>query len=200
MLFRSANGTYWQDIVTDHNNGKIDAFEAEERFVKAYCKQLDKIFCFTINVPIKARKLRNMPKYRMIFSTNHKHGFIEMADNMMRRWKQMQDAELKGQTILFEMNTNFRGGASYFDYDKIILNKLSEEFIDFDEYICNLILEYGVLIEICKIKDSIKKMENLGKIEIVRTPNLTKTGRVGTWIDWKFDNKNKKGMKVRLIK
>ncbi|MCL5058441.1 MAG: hypothetical protein M1130_10745 [Actinobacteria bacterium] len=180
---RVANGNYWQQIVADYNNGKIDAFDAEERFVKEYCKQLDTIFAVTINIPIKARKLKNMPKYRMVFATNHRHGLIEMADNMMRRWKQMQDAERNGQIMLFEMNTNFCGGLLNFDYKQIVLDALSDDYVKFDDYICYLILKYGVLCEIGKIKNIVKEMEAAGQIEIVRTPALTDTGRPAKWID-----------------
>ena len=195
-----ANGEYWQAIIMDYNKGLIDAFDAEERFVKEYCKELGKFFNFVINIPIKAKKLKNMPKYQMVFCTNHKHGLIEMSNNMCKRWNQMQEDERNGQIMLFEMNTNFRGLVIHLEYEKIILKELTNRYISLDDLISIIILKHGVLCNINELKNKIKRLEVNGTIQIQREPAFTPTGQPAKWMDWKFNNKDKKDLKVRLIR
>lgn len=191
---RIANGDYWKIIISDYNNGTINAFEAEERFVNRYCEQLKQVFNFAINIPIKARRLKNMPKYRMVFCSNHKHGLIEMANNMFKRWKQMQEDERNGQLILFELDINFRGAALQQDYEKIVREILSCDFIKYEDLVCKLIIKHGILCDMGKIKEVIKKMETNESVEIRRNPALTPNGKPSNWFDYKKD------LNVRLVK
>lgn len=194
-----ANGTYWQSIIADYKNGLIDGFEAEERFVKEYCQQLEQIFDYVINIPIKAKKLKNMPKYRMVFGSNKKDGVIKMADNMYKRWKTMQENEQNGQLALFEMDRNFRGDYIELNYEKIIFDTLGPKYIRYDDFLCNIIKNYGVLYDISKINQTIKKLEENKRIDVYRIPEFTpKTGKKATWVDWKFNKKDKIDLKVKL--
>jgi len=195
---RVANGEYWQLIITDYHKGLINSFDAEERFVKEYCKELGKVFSYVINIPIKAKKLKNMPKYQMVFCTNHKRGLIEMSNNMCKRWKQMQDDERNGQIVLFEMNSDFRGLIIQLEYEKIVLEELTSVYISLDELIAMIILKHGVLCSVSEIKNKIKELERNGTIQVQREPAFTPTGQPAKWMDWKFDNKDKKDLKVRL--
>lgn len=196
---RVANGTYWQSIITDYKNGLIDAFEAEERFVQEYCQQLEQIFDFVVNIPIKAKKLKNMPKYRMVFGSNKKDGVIGMANNMYKRWKDMQKAEHNGQLVLFEMDRNFRGDHMELDYEKIIFETLEPEYIRYDDYLCKIIKNYGVLYDISKIHQTIKNLEKTNRIDVYRIPEITpKSRKKATWVDWKFNKKDRIDLKVKL--
>jgi three-Cys-motif partner protein len=189
-----AYGDYWKDIISDYNNGTFDAFEAEERFVDKYCEQLKKVFNYAINIPIKARKLKNMPKYRMVFCTNHKHGLIEMANNMFKRWKQMQEDERNGQMVLFDLDVDFRGVEYQQDYEKAIRDVLAYEFIQYEDLLCKLIMEHGILFGLTQINKVMKELEDNNSIEIIRNPAETSTGNPTKWIDYKKD------MKLRLVR
>ncbi|MGV8168390.1 MAG: three-Cys-motif partner protein TcmP [Alkaliphilus sp.] len=195
---RVANGVYWQKIIMDYNNGLIDAFAAEERFVREYCMELGRIFNFVINIPIKAKNLRNMPKYQMVFCTNHKHGLIEMSNNMCKRWKQMQEDERNGQIMLFEMNKDFKGLIIQLEYEEIVLEELTSTYISLDDLIIKIILKHGVLCSVSEIKKKIKELEINDTIQIQREPAFTLKNRPAKWVDWKFNNKDKKDLKVRL--
>lgn len=134
----------------------------------------------------------------MIFCTNHKHGFIEMASNMLRRWNEMQEAERNGQLQLFEMNVDFRGEHIQYDYKKIVLDELTSEYIGYDDFICTILKKYGILCDVRKINKMVKDFESDNIIDVFRSPEYTPSGKKATWVDWKFPSENKKILKVRL--
>lgn len=98
---RIANGEYWIPIVQNLRDKKNTMLEAEEIFVKEYANQIESLFSYVVNIPIK-QKTQNVPKYRLIFGTNNQDGLILMADNMNKKWKQILDHQRHGQTVLFE--------------------------------------------------------------------------------------------------
>lgn len=83
-----ANGDYWIDILMDYHKGRIKAHEAEERFIISYMNKFKTLFKHTINIPIKL-KTKNMPKYRLVFGTNHPDGILLMADKMGKVWEEI---------------------------------------------------------------------------------------------------------------
>ena len=83
-----AGGDYWIDILSKYNSGENDMFKTEELFVSEYTNKLKQIFKYVVSIPIKL-KITNLPKYRMIFGTNHTDGLILMAGNMNKKWKQI---------------------------------------------------------------------------------------------------------------
>ena len=190
---RVANGDYWQQIVHDYIDGSISAHEAEERFVNEYCAKLREIFNYVINIPIKV-KIKNMPKYRMIFCTNHRHGIIEMSQNMNKRWKQMQIDERNGQSVLFEFDVNFDGEMIQQNVKTLIMALVPNNYIRYDDILCEFIKHNGILHDISKIRECMKQMENDGVVEIWRNPPLTDKGKPATWMDYKRGN----NLKVRL--
>lgn len=189
---RIANGTYWQDIIHDYDNGYIDGYEAEEQFVNEYCKQLSGIFEYVLQIPIKV-KMKNHPKYRMIYATNHSHGYIEMADNMNKRWKYMQLRARDGQISLFDID--FENGVIISDIDDIIVQGLSGEFISYESFLCSVIEKEGTYFSVSEINAAVKNAEKAGKIEVLRIPATTPTGKKATWISYKKKNSS---IKVRL--
>lgn len=191
---RVANGGYWKQIVYDYKNGYIDAHEAEERFVNEYCGKLGEIFEYVINIPIKAKKIKTMPKYRMVFCTNHEHGIIEMSKNMNARWKQMQIDERNGQSVLFEFDVNFNGEIIQQDVKTLIMALISDKYIQYDHFLCEFIKHNGILYDISKVSECMKQMETNEVVEIWRYPALTPTGQPATWMNYKRGN----NLKVRL--
>lgn len=196
---RVANGDYWQQIVRDYNDGLIDANKAEERFVKEYCAKLGEIFEYVIDIPIKV-KIINLPKYRMIFCTNHNHGFIEMSNNMNKRWREMQEDEHSRQSALFEFDVEsngetiqyFNGEIKQQDVKNLIKKLMPVNYIKYDEFLCKFIKQHGILYNSSKVSEHMKQMETDGMVEISRYPPLTPTGRPTTWMDYK------KNIKMRL--
>lgn len=79
LLNSIANGEYWQDILAKYHLGEYNMFKAEELFVSEYIKRLknEKVFKYTVNIPVKLNTT-NIPKYRLIFGTNHYEGLFLM--------------------------------------------------------------------------------------------------------------------------
>jgi three-Cys-motif partner protein len=103
-----ANGDYWQKIIKIYKEGLIDSKQAESMFVEQYMETLGKDFQYIFQIPIKTGD-HKMPKYRMVFATNHIQGALHMSDTM-----------IKCNSEMSLENHNFQG--SLFDYD---FNKFS---------------------------------------------------------------------------
>lgn len=82
-----ANGDYWQNIIKDKSDNKITMFEAEKRFVEKYTSEMKKIYKYVVHISIKEKR-KHLPKYRLVFGTNHHEGLFLMVDNMNKNWKQ----------------------------------------------------------------------------------------------------------------
>lgn len=185
-----ANGDYWQKIISDYNTGIINGYKAEELFVVEYCKQLRSIFDYVLEVPIKV-KMKNHPKYRMVYATNHPHGYIEMADNMNKRWEDIKHLSQGGQMTLFEIG--YMNDLFEIDVNKVMIKYLPKSHISYSDYLCLIIKNEGIFLSKKEIDKAIKEAEKQGTIEILRNPSLTpKTKQKATWVNYKKD------MKVRM--
>lgn len=168
-----AGGTYWQGILKDYYNGTIDIYHAEEQFIDEYKKKIQEVFKFTVNIPIKV-KSSHLPKYRLIFGSNHEDGLILMADNMNKKWKEMLEKERNNQEVLFEFEfpdlTRLKG----FNIDQDILASLppNGENILLKKVIVNLIMKYGITFSEKEYKQKIKEMGNT-ILHIDRDPAYT---------------------------
>ena len=97
-----AGGDYWRDIVIDFKNEKMDSYQAEKLFTQKYIEQLQKLFRYVLNMPIKL-KSSFQPKYRMIHVSNHEDGCYLMAENISRQTdKLVTEIQSHGQQSLFE--------------------------------------------------------------------------------------------------
>lgn len=193
-----ANGGYWIQIINSFKDKQINFYEAEEKFVNNYIDKLNSLFEYLIKIPIKT-KIRNIPKYRIIFATYHPDGLILMADNMNRTWNKIVEKDRKGQKTLFEYDL--------YSYDveknieeKIIdlLNKYNKN-IDLKELHVKLIKYFGFKFSFKDYRSKIKELEKDGLIEIKRRPEFTKTGKLNRSFDYNkneiiiiFKNKNEK--------
>lgn len=180
-----AGGTYWQRILKDYYNDTIDIYHAEEQFIDEYKKKIQEVFQYTVNIPIKV-KSSHLPKYRLIFGTNHEDGLILMADNMNKKWKEMLEKERNNQEVLFEFEfpdlTRLKG----FNIDQDILASLppNGKHISLKKVIVNLIMKYGITFSEKEYKQKIKEM---GKtiFYIDRNPAYTpKTKKPATSMDY----------------
>ena len=183
-----AGGSYWREIVRDYYAGKISMKDAEERFIKLYCERLGTIFKHVVNTPIKA-KLDHIPKYRIVFGTNHEDGLLLMADSMSKRWEDFRDQARGGESYLFEMDFPDPSNLSEcWDYEREIPAMINEE-IELKDLLVQLVKRYGIAFSMRQYTDYLKRMENIA-IVVRREPELTATGKMRS--GWAHDRKDYK--------
>lgn len=171
-----AGGDYWQRIIKDYKEGKIDGYEAEKRFADQYCQHLRQKYKYVLNLPLRIKKGQR-PKYRMIHATNHKDGCLLMVDNIYNRWQALIEMQHYGQLSLFQES-----------YDNEIVDtrdieeKAKKFFLKFKqpislhEALADFFVEYGAICSTSDIKKIIKNWEDSGTFEIIRTPKTTAKG------------------------
>ncbi|MBF0634724.1 MAG: three-Cys-motif partner protein TcmP [Nitrospinae bacterium] len=181
-----AGGAYWQDILNDFYNGKIDFYQAEDKFISEYSAKLKDIYLYTVNIPIKV-KSSHLPKYRLVFGSNHEDGIILMADNMNKKWKEIVDQQNNGQLPLLDFEFPDLMLSQGFDLKKDILSFVSANIsgIPLKSLIVELIEKYGITFSESHYKDTIKQMEKDSYLVIDRYPPKTrKTGKTATSMEY----------------
>jgi three-Cys-motif partner protein len=78
-LNKIANGDYWQEIAISD----ISHEEKVENIASKYIEQLKQYFPFVNAYPIKD-KLKNIPKYYLIYATRHEDGLLLMNNTMCK--------------------------------------------------------------------------------------------------------------------
>jgi three-Cys-motif partner protein len=178
LLNEIADGDYWQDIIQCYQQEKYDMFKAEELFINEYIKRLKdkKVFKYTVNIPVKI-KTRNIPKYRLIFGSNHPCGLFLMCDNMNKQWKKILEESRNNQMPLFEIEFPERDNINI-DLSAIIRSLLeNKEQVDLKELCCALIEKNSIAFSTGEYSKALKDMEKLGQIIVFRNPSTTPTGR-----------------------
>lgn len=152
-----------------------------------YVSKLNSLFKHLIKIPIKTR-IRNIPKYRIIFATNHPDGLILMADNMNRTWEKIVEKDTKGQRTLFDYDLYLPGLEK--DIKEEIINLLCKNNgnINLKELHVKLIKYFGFKFSFKDYKSKIIELEEDGLIKIKRIPESTITGRLNKSFDY---DKNK---------
>lgn len=170
-----AGGDYWRDIIARYYSGKIDMSQAEEEFVSEYCARLRKIFKYVVNIPIKT-KLGNIPKYRIVFGTDHEDGLLLMVDNMNKRWVAFREEASNNQSYLFEMD--FPDPSKQFDCWRVeekIASLLDSE-IELKDLLVELVKHFDISFSTGDYKTKLKGMEG-NQIVVKRDPAFTTTGK-----------------------
>lgn len=190
-----AGGDYWQRIILDYKEENINGYEAEERFAKQYCQRLARSYNYVLNMPIRIRRGQR-PKYRMIHATNHPDGCLLMADNILNRWEAWQNVQNSGQLFLFQEDVNNQS----IDEDDIrqkVIKHYSQflELTSLNESMAKFFMKYGLICKTKIIKDVLKELEKEGKVNILREPAFTNTGRPSTFMD-EITNKKKVMLKI----
>lgn len=180
-----AGGTYWKEILNDYYKGTIKIHQAEDKFISEYSLKLKDIYKYTVNIPIKV-KLSHLPKYRLIFGSNHEDGLILMADNMSKKWKEIIVNQRRNQQVLFDFEfpdvTLLKG----FDLRGDILSFVSvnNSGMLLKSMIVELMQKYGITFSESDYKKKILSMEQDSDLIIDRIPQLTKTGKQATSLDY----------------
>jgi three-Cys-motif partner protein len=177
-----AGGTYWQEIVKKHNEKEIIFYQAEEMFITEYSRRLRDIFKYTVNIPIKV-KSNHLPKYRLIFGSNHEDGLILMADNMSKKWKLMLENQRGGQLSLFDFAFPDIAGT---DMHRDILSLVSAtgSGSPLKKLIVDLIQKYGIAYSDSDYRNKVRQMEKEAELFVDRVPRLTKTGKTAISMDY----------------
>lgn len=182
-----ANGNYWANIIDNFNNRIFSFDEAEEELVRNYTLELQKLFKYVIKIPIKS-KVKNIPKYRIIFSTNHPDGIILMAENMNKTWDNILSAERRFQGVLFDEYELYYDESETPSGEIINILKINNNKIGFKELYLELIKKFGFKFIKKDYVKIINDLENQGVLKIIRTPKYNKKNKLNTSFDYKNNN------------
>jgi len=185
-----AGGDYWQAIICDYKVGRIDGYEAEERFATQYCKRLAESYAYVLNMPLRIRRGQR-PKYRMVHATNHPDGCLLMVDNICNRWEAWQDVQSGGQISLFQEDVNNQSVE-----ERDIRQKVAEYYshltgwTSLNASMAQFFMKYGPICKTKDVKDALRDLEGSGRIQVLRAPAYTGTGRPSKFMEEKT-NKQK---------
>ena len=172
-----AGGDYWKSIITAYKQNRIDGYMAEAQFAEQYCNRLMKSYKYVLNMPLRIQR-NQRPKYRLIHATNHRDGCLLMVDNICNRWESLQEIQTSGQVLLWEEDYDNR----IFNIDDIeqkvitFFSKLSN-WTSLHESLAFFFIEYGPICSTATIKNTLKKLESTGGLQILRKPATTKNGK-----------------------
>ncbi len=116
-----------------------------------------------------------------------------MADKMNQEWEGIVLKERKGQLTLFDFD--YPGGFS----SETVRDNITKELFSIGKYIelktlvCLLIEKYGLPMAKKVVINELKKMADMGIIEISRNPPETPKGKTATSFDY-----DKYNIKVRI--
>jgi len=172
-----AGGSYWRSIVEDFYSKTISMKEAEERFVHQYREQMKAVFQYVIDIPIKEH-LNHIPKYRIIYCTDHEDGLLLMADNMHKRWDEFKQQDRDGTIPLFEIDFPDPCSTDYaLNIESEIMKQLSSQELPLKELLVRLIASNGIIYSTNHYKKTLKDLEASGGIIVRRDPERTDKGK-----------------------
>jgi three-Cys-motif partner protein len=176
-LNKIAGGAYWEQIIEDYQSGRIDTYQAEQRFSKEYCERLSQSYKYVLNMPIRLKRGQR-PKYRMIHATNHADGCVLMYENMSRRWELLEDIQSLGQRSLFDQTVE----NEFVDQQQISENLIRcigqfKNEIPLNDFKASFFMEYGVICKLDTLKKILMSLESNRRIIFRRQPPTTSSGK-----------------------
>ena len=179
---RIANGNYWQEYISLIQDGSITAKQAEVMFVDHYMEVLGRDFEYIFQFAIKTGD-KNIPKYRMIFATNHIHGALYMSENMIKCNNEMNLDNHGGQESFFDYEFT-RNSCSDDVLEVLTKASESEKVIDCKDLCMLTYIVYGPKYLHSDIKKALTELEESGKIKITRKKQFTPTGKLSRSMDF----------------
>lgn len=184
LLSRIAGGDYWKAIVSDFQNGVIDGYQAEQRLSREYKNMLKQRYGYVLDMPIRL-KPGQRPKYRMIHVCDHEDGCFLMAQNMQKRKDELFiNIQQQGQYSLFDMGTIGASSAEGDTYSREEIADMVEKHISainadirITKFLASFVNKYGIVCEFKMVYEILDELKRSGKIDIVRTPELTQNGK-----------------------
>lgn len=174
-----AGGVYWQAIITDYGNRKIDCYQAEKEFARQYKQRLRQKYTYVLEMPIRLKPGQH-PKYRMVHATNHPDGCTLMADNIAKRTDRLVvEIQSGGQQSLFPQTAENEMVSEELLESKVkeLLNR-TFSFTRLNKFLADFYNEYGVLCDLSRLSSGrggsiLKTLEKCGYIDVQRNPATT---------------------------
>jgi len=178
-----AGGSYWQAIISDYGQRKIDCYQAEKEFARQYKIRLRQKYAYVLDMPIRL-KAGQHPKYRMVHATNHPDGCTLMADNIAKRTDRLViEIQSAGQlSLLPQTADNEMIDDSLLECRVRDLLSRTTEFTRLNKFLADFYNEYGVLCDLSRLSSGrsgsiLKTFEKSGEIQVVRKPAVTEKGK-----------------------
>lgn len=178
-----AGGGYWQSIITDYGNNKIDCYQAEKEFARQYKLRLRQKYTYVLDMPIRL-KAGQHPKYRMVHATNHPDGCTLMADNIAKRTDRLViEIQSGGQLSLMPQTAeNEMIDDTFLESRVRDLLSRTTEFTRLNKFLAEFYNEYGVLCDLSRLSSGrsgsiLKTFEKSGEIQVIRNPAVTEKGK-----------------------
>ena len=155
-----------------------------------YILKLKEIYKYVINIPIK-EKSSHLPKYRLVYGTNHHDGIKLMIDEMNRAWGIIIENSKENIFDLFEEPSYYT--SLHYNLEEEIL-RFTEKEIHIKELLLKLIDIFGITYRYSEYTD---ELDRLSKVPVGLFDNFeqrisierkykTKTGKEA--LDWNWDN------------
>lgn len=179
-----AGGDYWEKIIEDYKLKRIDCYEAEKQLSEQYCNKLKERFKYVVNMPIRL-KAGQKPKYRMIHATNNEEGCLLMVQNICKRWENLSAMQTRNSApSLFEENIE----NDLIDENttaSIILKHLNQYShpVHMNIFLSEMFTSEGVFTKWDILQKTLRSLEKDRKINLKRTPPITKTGKPSSFIN-----------------
>ena len=174
-----AGGDYWRSILEEFQSGGIGFHQAEDQFIAAYMEHMGGQFKYVVQIPIKERS-HHLPKYRLVFATDHHEGLFLMADAMHAAWRKLLENEKGGQLYLFnETELDALTGPTI--QDKIL--DVLQAPMNLRELLISLIEKHGIAHTTAEYKNAVKDKEGI-VFKVDRDPPTTRTGRKSRSMDY----------------
>ena len=185
-----AGGDYWKAIIESYKQNIKTIYEAEEQFAAQYCELLRQSYKYVLNMPLKIKR-GQLPKSRMIHTTNHVEGCLLMVDNICGRWELMANIQNNGQKQLWEENCNNQIIDDEDIKRKVIqLTSNYSGFTRLNYVLADFFMKYGPICSTKAVKDIYRDLENNGNIDVQRNSAFTEiTGQPSKFF---ADEKEKK--------
>jgi three-Cys-motif partner protein len=177
-----AGGEYWKAIIREIIAGKMNGYDAEQKFARCYCERLKQKYKYVLNMPIRLKQGQR-PKYRMIHVTNHEDGCVLMYENICKRWEALDEIQTGGQFNMF--TSDVEGDVVDLQDVQCKLQKHMRSYKE-DTKLNIILAEFyssnGVMCKKPEITGILKKLEAQGVIEITREPPFTKKGEPSSFM------------------
>ncbi len=179
---RIAGGDYWQEIIQLKKLGSITTKQAEEWFVNKYMERLGEDFEYIFQFAIKTGD-KNIPKYRMVFATNHIQGALYMSENMIKCNNEMILNNRGQQESLFDYD--FARYSCTDDMLEVLKQATKSEKIINCKDICYLMyMICGPKYLHSDVKNALTELEKNSKVKITRENPYTPTGKLSKSMDF----------------
>lgn len=196
-----AGGDYWRDIVVAYKNSEIDGYQAEQEFSRLYKESLRDKYKYVLSMPIQL-KPTNHPKYRMVFATNHPEGCLLMGDNIANRSDRLIiEIQDRGQHSIFPKTINNELVENSLLEAKVLdqLNRTTS-WTSLTDFLADFYNEFGVLCQSSRLScgregSILKTLEKDGRVDVLRDPCCSKTGRPSSF--WSENRQNKQKLWLR---